>query len=100
MSSYLDSCGIRHSDSFAHAHAQNWTAERKHRHIVETGLSFLSHASLPLSYWSYAFETASFLINRPPTSILQNLSPLECMFHLKPAYKFFWKLLDVLVIHA
>jgi histone deacetylase 1/2 len=34
-----------------HTHRQNDVAERKHRHIVELGLTFLSQASLALSYW-------------------------------------------------
>lgn len=31
--------------------AQNGRAERKHRHIVETGLTLMAQASLPLSFW-------------------------------------------------
>lgn len=52
------------------------------------GLALLSHASLPISYWSYAFETANFLINILSSRKLQHVSPLECLFHLKPDYKF------------
>lgn len=48
--------------------------ERCHCHIVETGLSLLSHASIPLSYWSYAFTIAAYLINRLPTPTLNIFS--------------------------
>lgn len=40
--------------------------ERKHRHIVETGLALLAHSSLPFSYWADAFETTVYLINLLP----------------------------------
>lgn len=41
--------------------------ERKHRHIVETGLALMAHASLPQHFWADAFHTAVYLINRLPT---------------------------------
>ncbi|RVW12197.1 Retrovirus-related Pol polyprotein from transposon RE1 [Vitis vinifera] len=47
--------------------AQNGRVERKHRHVVETGLALLAHASLPMEFWQYAFQTATFLINRMPS---------------------------------
>ncbi|KAI5325917.1 hypothetical protein L3X38_034991 [Prunus dulcis] len=30
---------------------------------------------MPLSYWAEAFHTATYLINRLPTRVLQNVSP-------------------------
>ncbi|CAN1171559.1 Retrovirus-related Pol polyprotein from transposon RE1, partial [Linum perenne] len=45
---------------------QNGCAERKHRHITETGRTLLHHAKVPLEYWTYAFQTAAYLINRYP----------------------------------
>ena len=50
LNSFFRSIGIRHHVSCPHAHQQNGSAERKHRHIVEVGLSLLSHASMPLKY--------------------------------------------------
>lgn len=46
------------------------TLKRRHHHIVEIGLSFLSHASMSLSYWDYAFTTVVYLINYLPTPTL------------------------------
>ncbi|XP_026459160.1 uncharacterized protein LOC113359797 [Papaver somniferum] len=57
VSSYIDSCGIGHRVSCPHVNQQNGKAEKKHRHIIETGLALLSHGSLLFSYCSYAFET-------------------------------------------
>ena len=42
-------------ESLAHTHEQNGVAKRKHRHIMENGLTLLAHASMPLKYWDEAF---------------------------------------------
>jgi hypothetical protein len=47
-------------------------SERRHRHLVETGLTLLTDARMPLSYWPYAFQTVAYLINRMPTATLNN----------------------------
>lgn len=47
-------------------------AERKHRHVVEPGLTLLFHAKLPLFTWSETFLTVVFLINRLPSLVLKN----------------------------
>lgn len=63
-------------------------AERKHRHIVETGLALLAHSSLPLRFWDEAFLTACYLINRMPTRNLNNLTPITRLLKIKPDYSF------------
>ncbi|KAL3835707.1 hypothetical protein ACJIZ3_010443 [Penstemon smallii] len=80
--------GITHRKSCPYAHSQNGSVERKHRHIVETGLALLSFASLPKYFWSDAFTTAVYLINRLPTPSLLNKSPYETLFQKKPDYLF------------
>lgn len=61
--------------------------ERKHRHIVEIGLTFLHHASLPLSFWDFVFTTAVYLINRLPTT-LNFVVPYTVLFNKSPDYSF------------
>jgi histone deacetylase 1/2 len=51
LHSFFQKVGITHHVSCPHAHQQNGSAERKHRHIVEVGLSLLAHASMPLKYF-------------------------------------------------
>ena len=63
---------------------QNGVSERCHRHLVETSLTLLHDASLPLSYWPHAFSTATYLINRQSTPLLHNKSPFEALFHQPP----------------
>jgi histone deacetylase 1/2 len=50
LSSFFTRMGISHHVSCPHAHQQNGAAERKHRHIVEVGLTLLAHASMPLKF--------------------------------------------------
>ena len=69
--------GILHQISCPHTPQQNGISKRKYRHTVETSLALLYPSHLPLNFWSYAFSTASFLINRLPTSVLNFISPWE-----------------------
>ncbi|RVW86735.1 Retrovirus-related Pol polyprotein from transposon RE2 [Vitis vinifera] len=60
--------------------------ERKNHHAVEMGLSFLARSGMPLSYWPYAFQTATYLINRLSTPVLHHQSPYFALYHKLPAY--------------
>jgi hypothetical protein len=86
LHSFFSKVGIRHHVSCPHVHQQNGSAERKHRHIVEVGLSLLAHASVPLKFWDDVFLAAVYLINRTPSQILNYETPLERLFHRKPDY--------------
>jgi histone deacetylase 1/2 len=85
---FLTDLGVVHRLICPHTHHQNGVVERKHRHIVELGLTLLSHASLPLSYWDYAFLTAVYLINRLPSAPLNFKVPYTVLYHHDPDYKF------------
>lgn len=63
LNSFFNRVGIAHRVSCPHAHQQNGATKRKHRHIVEVGLTILANASIPLKFWDEAFVTAVFLIN-------------------------------------
>jgi len=83
---FLLTHGISHLTSLPHTPEHNGIAERKHRHILETGLTLLTQASIPTSYWTYAFGTAVYLINRLPSSVLNNESPYSKLFKTSPNY--------------
>lgn len=58
--SFFQLMGISCHVSCPDAHQQNGSAERKHRHIVEVGLTLLAHASMPPKFWDEAFLTLFF----------------------------------------
>ena len=60
------------------------TVERRHRHIVDIGITLLHHAKLPLGFWYYAFTTSAFLYNRVPTESLSGKSPYQSLFGEAP----------------
>lgn len=53
---------------------------------MKTGLALLTHASIPHHYWSHAFATAVYLINRMPTQTLNLSSPYQKKFSTAPNY--------------
>ena len=80
-----------------HTSQQNRIVERKHRHIVEMGLTPLAQASMPLRFWWDTFVSAIYIINRLPTPILNHLSPWEKAFQRKPNY-FFTKIIRLCLL--
>jgi len=86
LNSFFKRIGISHHVSCPHAHQQNGSAERKHRHIVEIGLTLLSHSSMPLKFWDEAFSTAVYLINRLPSKVINNDTPFLRLFGKHPDY--------------
>jgi len=63
-------------------------AKRKHRHIVETGLTLLAQSKLSLRHWVDVFNTAVYLINRLPTLVLKHQSPYVKLLQKNPDYSF------------
>jgi hypothetical protein len=84
--SFLTQHGIIHRKTCPHTSQQNGVAERKLRHILETGLTMLAHSGLSNKYWVDSFLTAVYIINRLPTPVLHQLSPFEKLFDKVPEY--------------
>lgn len=70
FASYLATCGVILRHSCPHTHEQNGILDCKHCHIVETCLTLLAHASIPLKYWDESFLAAVHMINKLPSSVL------------------------------
>jgi histone deacetylase 1/2 len=51
-------------------------------------LLYFAHGSIPFRFWSDAFSTAYFLINRLPSRLLQTKTPLELLLHELLDYTF------------
>ncbi|KAM2961779.1 hypothetical protein FF1_031321 [Malus domestica] len=82
--SFLALKGTAHSISCPYTPQQNGLAERKHRHIVETAITLLTEAAVPLQFWNYACNHAVFLINRMPCKVLGMKSPYQILFKQDP----------------
>ena len=89
LAKFLQTKGILHQKSCSYTPEQNGVVERKHRHLVETGLTLLVQSKLPLSLWLEAFTTVVFLINRMPIVANGSISPFQLMFNKPPDYFIF-----------
>ncbi|KAK1420567.1 hypothetical protein QVD17_22267 [Tagetes erecta] len=88
LSKFFASLGITHRLSCPHTSEQNGFVERRHRHVVETGLTLLAHSHVPQQFWHFAFDTAVYLINRMPSRTNSNVSPFELVFQRPPDFNF------------
>ncbi|KAL0437101.1 UNVERIFIED_CONTAM: Retrovirus-related Pol polyprotein from transposon RE1 [Sesamum radiatum] len=78
--------GIIHQTTCTYTPQQNGRVERKHRHLLNVARAILFHASLPIKFWGDSILTATFLINRTPTKLLDWKSPYEVLYGHPPLY--------------
>ena len=83
LKDYLSTASISHLTSPPHTPEHNGYSKRRHRHIVEIGITLLSHASLPLTFWPHAFNTTVYLMSTPTLNLS---TPFELIFKTKPNY--------------
>ena len=88
LNKYLKQHGIHHRLSCSYTPEQNGTAEKKHRHLIETSLTLLHTTSLPMIFWDEAVCITTFLINIMPIPLLGYRSPYELLFKETPNYNF------------
>lgn len=79
LKSVLAEHRIAHRRSCPYTHQQMGMVEHRHRHIVDLGISLLTHAKMPLHFWYYAF-----LYNRVNSSALSSQSPFQKLFGQHP----------------
>ena len=80
LTTFVQNLGIIHKVSCTHTPQQNGVAERKHRAIVEIGLTLFAQSSILLHLWDDALSTSVYLINRLPTKLMQYSCPLETLY--------------------
>lgn len=76
---FYTSKGILHQRSCIGNPYNNGRVERKHQHLLNVGRAILYQSKLPKTYWSYAFQFATFTINKVPTPILNQQSPYQVL---------------------
>ncbi|PHT51554.1 RecQ-mediated genome instability protein 1 [Capsicum baccatum] len=71
---------IVHQTSCPYTPQQNGIAERKNRHLLEAARTLLIESHVPLQFWGDAVLTSCYLINRMPSSSIQNRVPHSILF--------------------
>lgn len=86
LTPFLESSGSKIRYLCPYTHQQIGVVERKHRHLVDTAMSMLCHASMPLKFWDEAIISACYLINILPSSMLNGKTSHELLFNSKTSY--------------
>ncbi|KAG8472493.1 hypothetical protein CXB51_034175 [Gossypium anomalum] len=86
LSSELFKFGVQHRITCPHTSKQNGVAERRHRQVVDIGLTLFAQASMSLEFWSDAFSHAVHVVNRLPTHVLHGVGPYEVLYKVRPDY--------------
>lgn len=68
----------------AYSPEQNGKSERLNRSIVEKARSMISDSGVAKNLWSEAVCAAVYVLNRSPTSTLENKTPAELWYSEKP----------------
>lgn len=75
LNNFMGENGVGFRLACSHTHEQNRIAERKIRHIVNTGLVMLAHSNVQLKLWTHAFNNTALIINSQTRAILNNKTP-------------------------
>ncbi|KAL0391906.1 UNVERIFIED_CONTAM: Retrovirus-related Pol polyprotein from transposon RE1 [Sesamum radiatum] len=82
----FQSLGITHQRTSPYSPQQNGVVERKHKHLLAVARALLFEGSLPRRFWGECILTATYLINRLPSSLLQWKSPFEILHNKSPSF--------------
>ena len=83
---YLKENGILSQWTPPYTPQLNGVSERRNRTLLDMVRSMMSHANLPKSFWGYALNTASYLLNHAPSKAVDS-TPYEIWYKRKPNLK-------------
>ncbi|KAD4385583.1 hypothetical protein E3N88_25752 [Mikania micrantha] len=86
MVDFYNERGILLENTCPHTPQQNGVVERKHRHLLEVPRSLRFEANLPKRFWGECILTATYIINRLPSKVIDDKTPFELLFNRKPDY--------------
>ncbi|RVW75295.1 Retrovirus-related Pol polyprotein from transposon TNT 1-94 [Vitis vinifera] len=87
LSPYFQSQGILHDSSCVNTPQQNGVAKRKNGYLLNTTRALLFQGNVPKFYWGEAVLTATYMINRIPSRVLDNKSPVEILKSFYPHFR-------------
>ena len=82
---FCKKCGIAWQKTTPYTPQQNGVAERMNKTLMERARSMLSGAGLGQEFWAEAVDTACYLVNRSPSSVLEDKTPQEVWTGKKPS---------------
>ncbi|GJT32048.1 retrotransposon protein, putative, ty1-copia subclass [Tanacetum coccineum] len=81
---HLKNCGIVSQLTPPRTPQLNGVAERRNRTLLDMVRSMMSRATLPISFWGYALETAAHILNLVPTKKVSK-TPFEMWKGKRPS---------------
>lgn len=85
VNTFLKDFGISHQSTSVYTPQQNGLVERKHKHLINCAIARKFHVSLLIVFWGDCLLTTTYLINRTPTTTLQNQSHYQVLFYCLPS---------------
>ncbi|KAL0303104.1 UNVERIFIED_CONTAM: Retrovirus-related Pol polyprotein from transposon RE2 [Sesamum radiatum] len=84
---FMKNEGNIHQKTCVYTPQQNGVVERKHKYLLQIARALMFQSNVPNSFWSEALLTATYILNRLPTKILNGKSPYEILYKRTPAYE-------------
>ncbi|KAJ0829337.1 putative RNA-directed DNA polymerase [Helianthus annuus] len=84
FNSFCEVHGIKRELTEPHTPQHNGVVERKNRTVMGMARSMLKERSLPNYLWAEAVATSVYLINRSPTTAVQDKTPYQVWYNSKP----------------
>jgi transposase InsO family protein len=82
---FCKQCGIAHQNTTPYTPQQNGVAKRMNRTLMDKERSMLSGVGIAKEFWAEVVETARYLVNMSPFSVLVDTTPNEVWFRNKPS---------------